>query len=305
MPVIRQLLQDNKVLLGVTPLTRPVFDQEFPMLQQVELPAYNVSYSARHPLWLKLLLDSVRIRRVIGSEHEQLKQIIKEHRIDVVISDNRFGLWHTDVHSVFITHQLFIKAPVFAGIANHINRRYIRHFNEVWVPDLEEDAVSLGGELSHGPSFFHPGLRYIGPQSRLQGIEARSFAKSYDYLILLSGPEPQRTMLENSLLDKLTDPQKSVALVRGTKQVLKKAPRHIDVFDFPEAALLRQLILSANKVVCRSGYSTLMDLHLLGQKNLLLVPTPGQTEQEYLARYWHQNFGTQFATQPQLKHRSF
>lgn len=298
-------MQHNKVLLGVTPLTKPVFDQEFPELQQVQLPAYNVSYTIHNSLWLKLLFDSGRIRRVIDSEHGLLKSIVKEHHIDVVISDNRFGLWNEGVHTVFITHQLFLKAPVFSGIANRINRQYIKRFNEVWVPDVENAAGSLSGELSHGMDFFHPDIKYIGPQSRLQGTETVIPSKTYHYLALLSGPEPQRTILENILLSKLTDPAKSVAVVRGASLPLIEPASHIDVFDFPDPALLRQLILCAGTVICRSGYSTLMDLYLLNKKNLVLVPTPGQTEQEYLAGHWHRNFGTQFATQPQLKNKSF
>lgn len=293
------------MLLGVTPLTRPVFDQEFPGLLQLQLPSYNISYTARNPLWLKLMFDSGRIRRVINNEHELLQRIVKEHHIDVVISDNRFGLWHADVHTVFITHQLHLKAPVFAGIANRINRQYIKRFSEVWVPDFEDATDSLSGALSHGAASVHPDVKYIGPQSRLQALEAVATAKAYRYLALLSGPEPQRTMLETILLLKFTDPAKPVAIVRGTSQPLAKQPAHINVFDFPDAAKLRQLILSAETVICRSGYSSLMDLYLLGQKNLLLVPTPGQAEQEYLARHWHRNFGTQFATQPQLKNKSF
>lgn len=242
---------------------------------------------------------------MIGTEHELLKSIVKEHQVDVVISDNRFGLWHPNVHTIFITHQLYLKAPVFAGIAGRINRKYMKRFNELWVPDFEDAANSLCGELSHGAVPVHPIIKYIGPQSRLYDMEHAASSRSNRYLALLSGPEPQRTMLENILLSKFTDPSKPIAIVRGTSLSLAKQPDHIDVYDFPDAATLRQLILSAETVICRSGYSSLMDLHLLGKKNLLLVPTPGQPEQEYLARYWHHHFGTQFATQPQLKNKSF
>jgi len=296
---VQQLRAHSRILLGVTPLTKPLFDSSFPELQQVALPAYNIRYSGTLPLWTRLGLDSPRILRVIREEHQCIEQIVKEHGIEVVISDNRFGLHTSKAHTVFVTHQLYVKAPLLSAGVNRLNQRFIKRFDEVWVPDYEPLHASLSGALAHGKERIHPHIRYIGPLSRLADVEATLGAKSYDVLLLLSGPEPQRSLLEEGLLRNL--PPCRAALVRGTTAPLATAFDG-DVFDFPDAATLKGLILSGTKVVCRSGYSSLMDMHLCGKKesDLVLIPTPGQSEQEYLAAYWQQHFGAQTCKQSQL-----
>jgi spore coat polysaccharide biosynthesis predicted glycosyltransferase SpsG len=299
-PIIKQLLKENTIVLGVTPLTKLVFDEEFPELKKIELPPYNVKYSNILPLWLKLGFDSGRIGRIIKEENKVLQNIIAENKIDVVISDNRFGLYNDKIHSVFVTHQLFLKAPVFENLGSKINQNYISRFNEVWVPDLESEKESLSGELSRGKQF-HSNVKYIGPQSRLFDVITNVEKDKYDYLILLSGPEPTRTELENLLLEKVKSSNKKIALVKGsTIQHSTFNIQHCEAFDFPKKEELKKLILSSKKIICRSGYSTLMDMHLLGKKDLILIPTPGQTEQEYLADYWGKKFGTQTLCQSEI-----
>ncbi|MGZ3884034.1 MAG: glycosyltransferase [Bacteroidia bacterium] len=303
-PLVRQLSAENIVILGSTPLLKPLFDEEFPELKQVALPAYDISYSKLLPLWLKLSLDSPRITKVIADEHRILGTLADELKPDVVISDSRFGFHTEKAQSVFITHQLFLKSPVLNPIAQNINKNYILKFDEVWVPDYEEAAKSLSGELSHAAVHFHDNVKYIGPQSRLAEGDPKTAEQTNDILILLSGPEPERSTLEEALLEKFKNTDKKIVLVRGTqkensRQLAVRAPG-IRVYDFPAKYELRQLILSSQKIICRSGYSTLMDLHLLGKKNLLLVPTPGQTEQEYLADYWKKHFGAETIAQDKI-----
>jgi hypothetical protein len=177
------------------------------------------------------------------------------------------------------------------GLGRKINQNYISNFSEVWVPDLENEAESLSGELSHG-KHFHPNVKYIGPQSRLKTIETTFENNRYDLLILLSGPEPSRTQLENELHKAFNDPAKRIAMVRGTtsQSALTKG---MEIHDLPVKEKLKELILSSKKIICRSGYSTLMDMHALGKKELILMPTPGQTEQEYLASYWQKKFNAE------------
>lgn len=308
-PIIKELLKENRVILGVTPHTQPIFDEEFPELQKIELPAYNITYSKKLPLWVKLGLSYPKISGIIQKEHQLLEKLIEEKKLDVVISDNRFGLYSNTAHCVFITHQLFLKAPVFENFAQTINKKYILRFNEVWVPDYETNNASassvsvknLSGELSHG-NHFHKNVKYIGPKSRLNDVICEVEKNKYDYLFLLSGPEPGRTTLENELLKSVKKSNKKIALVRGSRfknQNLKF--EGMDVFDFPKKEELKKLILSSGKIICRSGYSTLMDMHLLGKKELILIPTPGQSEQEYLAEYWHQNFGTEIVLENNLQ----
>jgi spore coat polysaccharide biosynthesis predicted glycosyltransferase SpsG len=296
--LIRELQKNNTVLLGVTPLTKRVFDEEFPELKQVEVPSYNIRYSRYLPLWIKLGLQYPQISQVIAKENTALQNILSDHKINVVISDNRFGFQSEKAHSVFITHQLFLKAPVFSSLAHSVNKKYIERFDEVWVPDFENETESLSGELSHG-THYHKNIKYIGPQSRLKDLDVNAGKKKFDTLILLSGPEPQRTVLENTLIKHFNRTNKQIALVRGYTQdsELRNQNSEISVFDFPGKKKLKELMLSSEKIICRSGYSTLMDMYLLGKKELCLIPTPGQTEQEYLANYWQEKFGTKIFSQ--------
>lgn len=244
-------------------------------------------------------LSSRRITAIISEENRILNNIIAENKVNVVISDNRFGLYNRNIHSVFVTHQLFLKAPVFEGLGNTINRKYISNFNEIWVPDFENEKESLSGELSHG-ALFHKHVKYIGAQSRLADVITNIEAEKYDYLVLLSGPEPSRAILEKMLLEKIRISEKRFALVRGTDSVFSNTEKNLSVFDFPKKEELKKLILSSRKIICRSGYSTLMDMHLLNKKELILIPTPGQTEQEYLADYWKSKFNTMHLPQNKI-----
>lgn len=314
-PIVKELLKNNTVILGITPLTKPIFDEEFPTLEKVDLPPYNIRYSKTIPLWVKLGMSYPKITGIIRQEHDLLNKLISDKKINVVISDNRFGLFSSKAHSVFVTHQLFLKAPVFEGLAQNINAKYILKFDEVWVPDFasagskttssgSEIHSTLSGELSHG-EHYHKNVKYIGPQSRLADVICEVGKNKYDYLILLSGPEPGRTLLEEALSEKMKQSRKKIALVRGSEfKVQDSCPEGIDLFDFPKKEKLKKLILCSEKIICRSGYSTLMDMHLLGKKNLILIPTPGQSEQEYLADYWHKTFGTQTTLQNRIKQLS-
>lgn len=289
-PLIQSLSQNNTVIIGITQLNKAFFEQQFPLLQKINVPSYNIYYSKKLPVWLTVLCQVKKIKAVIKSEEKLLEQLIAAHNFDVVISDNRFGLHHNHVESIFITHQLQIKSPVFSKLATKINHSYIHKFDKVWVPDYENKNSRLSGRLSDAAQL-KISIEYIGPQSALQNVVVNNTsAHTFDYLLLLSGIEPQRTFLENSLLEKFKDTGHKVLLIRGSDTVFDTSSKNITVINFAFGETLKQLILSATTIICRSGYSTLMDLHVLGKKNLVLIPTPGQTEQEYLANYWREKF---------------
>lgn len=230
------------------------------------------------------------IKSVVEEEKKLLHTLIDEYKIDLVISDNRFGLNSKKVVCIFITHQLNVVAPFFAAWPNNVNRKHIHNFNNVWVPDYADEQKRLSGSLSDSSKIKIP-VEYIGPLSLLEHVAIESPSETKDYLILLSGIEPQRSLVEARLIEQFDRPDKKTVLVRGTKKGPALNCRHIEVIDFIAGAELKKRILSADTVVCRSGYSSLMDLHLLGKKKLILIPTPGQTEQEYLARLWQDKFG--------------
>jgi UDP-N-acetylglucosamine transferase subunit ALG13 len=286
-PLIRRLMTDNTVILGVTPGTSPVLKEEFPELKTLSIEAYNIRYSKSLPLLLKLFSDAPRIATVIKKEQEQLKAIVNEHAVDLIISDNRLGLYHEHVESIYMTHQLSIKAGIWSAAANRIHRRYMQKFSKVWVPDVEDRGLSLAGELSENPGLDH--VEYIGPLSRLDAQIIKS--DHIDYLVLLSGVEPQRSLLEEALCRAFGHTTKKVTFVRGTTtSPATSFPKNMTVINLAQAAQLSQLIRNAETIVCRSGYSSLMDLHHFQKKQMVLIPTPGQTEQEYLATHWSKHF---------------
>jgi UDP-N-acetylglucosamine:LPS N-acetylglucosamine transferase len=298
-PLIKRLSLNNTVILGITPLTQLIFDNEFPELKKINIEPYQISYSKRLTILLGLLLHYSRLKRVIKKEHTQLKQIVLENHIDVVISDNRLGLYHAKVESIYMTHQLHIQAGIFSRVANRIHQRYMKNFDAIWIPDFENEQQSLAGKLSHSSPLKNS--NYIGPLSRLE--KNTSSDLNLDYLFLLSGPEPHRTKLEQTLIEIANKTDKKIALVRGTNQILKtNVLNHITRYDLPNAETLSKLVANADTVICRSGYSSLMDMHNLQKTKLILIPTPSQTEQIYLANYWQQKFGAKIIEQSKLKH---
>ena len=253
---------------------------EFPELEHVQLRGYEIEYPTGAGMAWKMFRSTPKILSTIKWEHEMLPQLIKEHRIDGVISDNRFGLYSELVPCVYVTHQVMIKAPLFENRLHRMHMNYARKFSQCWVPDVAERG-GLSGDLGHRFPLPENG-RFIGPLSRFTQVEVQ---KSLDLICVISGPEPQRTRFENILLSQLEKFEGTAMLVRGVPD------SHADAMNAKGHRLVNHLgavdlqraMASAKVVLSRSGYSTIMDLSVIGGK-AIFVPTPGQTEQEYLAR---------------------
>ncbi len=262
---------------------------EFPNIKTLLLPSYKVKFSKRKSQLFVLLALIPKILYHTIKEHFLLKKIIVAHNIDIVISDNRYGLWNKHVHSIFITHQSMIKLPngfkIFEYSLYLFIRLLVSRFDRCWIPDFN-DIRNLSGDLSHKYPI-SPNAEFIGPLSRfLLSNENITTDNKIDILCVLSGPEPQRSIFESILLKQLSNVNKKIVLVRGTniKAEDYSFKNNITVFDICNSNKLKKLILSASVIICRSGYSSVMDLMALNKK-AILVPTPGQTEQEYLANY--------------------
>jgi uncharacterized protein (TIGR00661 family) len=287
-PVIHTLIRHQcNVILASDGKGKSLLEQEFPHLTSLTLKGYDIRYS-RSPFTLPFVL-ATQIPKIISTiqyENERLKDLVKEYRINAVISDNRYGLYHRDIPTVFITHQLLIKTPFGRQpdqLLQKLNYKYINQFTECWVPD-DAHGDSLAGALSH--PLIEPAVpvKYIGPLSRFEADTEPLPAQHL--LVLLSGPEPQRTMLEELLLRQLANYKGPVVLVRGLpgEAELLSTPTNVTVFNHLPAETLRHTIRSASYVIARCGYSTIMDLAVL-QKKSILIPTPGQTEQSYLSQH--------------------
>lgn len=301
-PVIRSLLENgNTIILGSTPLTERIFKGEFPSLERIPLPGYDISYSSILPLWLKLGSQLPKVLKVIGKEHELMEIVAKEKEIDVIISDNRYGLYSSHTQNIIICHQLNLKTPFFEKWSNSTHVELLKKFNQVWVPDYEQQEKKLAGELSE--NVFGLNCRYIGPLSRL---EKKNSSKKYDHLFLLSGPEPSQTDLLRKIVSRLEN-CKGKAIIVSSSNACDEIDlnENVKITKLPSSDQLAELIASSKIIVCRSGYSTLMDMHLLGKNELILIPTPGQTEQEYLALYWSRLYKSIYLPEDQLGNYTF
>jgi uncharacterized protein (TIGR00661 family) len=290
-PVIKVLLALNcEVVIASSGPQKKLLIEEFPNLRFVELEGYNIKYGTTAVgTFLRMIFQVPGILRTIRKENAWLNNFAKSEKIDLIISDNRYGLHHETIPSIFITHQLRIKTAMGQladGSLQKLNYSYIRRFTECWIPDAEGQH-NLAGELSH-PSLLPPvPIKYLGPLSRFRQINGST--PNGDLLIILSGPEPQRTILENILLTELiTGCQRSTILIRGLpgkNQLPGDEYAMLKVFNHLPSSELNDLVNSARIIISRSGYSTVMDLLPLGKK-CIFIPTPGQPEQAYLATYF-------------------
>ena len=287
-PIIMELeKQGAKIIVGASGKVKNLLQQEFRHLMFLELPGYGVTYS-KFPSLLPFQIAGQIPKILDAMDYEQkwLEEMIAKHHIGAVISDNRYGLHHPSIPSVFITHQLLIKAPSFVeSILQKLNYRYINRFNECWVPDYQGEN-NLAGDLSHPTLLPKIPVRYIGPLSRFSFEHAESKVDEKHLLILLSGPEPQRTFFEEALFEQSKKVQGPIILVRGLpgKSASVLPSSDMEVFNHLPSDELEEKILSASYIISRCGYSTVMDIAAL-QKKAILIPTPGQTEQEYLAKH--------------------
>jgi UDP-N-acetylglucosamine transferase subunit ALG13 len=264
--------------------------QEFPFVTYFDLPGYDLRYGKKRWLTLvKILLTLPKILIRIKHENRWLQAFLRHHRVNAIISDNRFGLYTSKVPAIFITHQLHIKTglgSVANNIAQRLNYRSIKKFSQCWVPDYK-GSRSVAGQLSNPDKLPGIPVHYTGILSRFTPCEHSIGQKKI--LIILSGPEPQRTIFENMLLRDPGHYREKIIMVRGLpgNDGGFLSPNGITMFNYANSAQLNKLICDADIIISRSGYTTVMDVLKLRKKSIL-VPTPGQPEQEYLGTYLHE-----------------
>ena len=277
-PIIRSLITHNyEVIIAADGRPMHLLNTEFPDLEIIRFSGYNIKYPKYLSMSISMLLQIPKLLWKIKKENQELSQIIEDYNIDGVISDNRFGLYSNKVPCVFITHQLEIQTPYFSKKIQAFNYNYINKFNACWVIDNKENT--LAGKLSN-PNILPNNTVYIGPQSR---FEFKKTEKKYDLLAIISGPEPQRTILEKGLSKTLKNRKEKSLMVLGKPEIdSTETIANLTIKSHLNSKDLNLKILEADLIICRPGYSTIMDLLKL-EKKALFIPTPGQTEQEYLA----------------------
>lgn len=296
-PVINALLQHGfEPILASDGAALQLLIKEFPVLKFYDLPSYNISYSYRKNLKLKLIQDIPAIVKTVKEEKKRTTQIHELENLSGVISDNRFGIRHPKVPSVYITHQVNVLSGNTTFFTSKMHQHIISKFDECWIPD-NEDKNNLSGKLSEKNATI--ASKFIGLLSRLQKKEVE---KQYDLLVLLSGPEPQRSILEKRLLKELLTYNKEALFVRGvfTDEVITSPNKNVILKNYLLSEELETAINGSRIVLARSGYSTIMDLAKL-EKKAFFIPTPGQYEQIYLAERMQNLKIAPFATQQDFK----
>lgn len=283
-PIIRELLNRNcEVNIAGSGDSLALLKKEFPALPFFELPGYQPVYSHSDAMVWKMARQLPRFVSTIRKEHQDVEQIIKDHKIELVISDNRYGCWSATVPCVFITHQSNILMPHgFAWLARWVGRmndRLMKRFSFCWIPDSPM-TNSLSGKLTSVKEKSKR-IKFIGNLSRFTPPQKAEI--KYDVVCVFSGPEPQRGILEKIVVDQLQHSSLKYFVVRGVLSP-DSAPalRDDHSVDFLPTRELQNVIEQSDCVIARSGFSTVMDLAKLGKK-AIFIPTPGQTEQEYLA----------------------
>ena len=253
---------------------------EFPHLQFLELPSYKIVYpkNGKNFRW-KMLQNIPNIILAVAKERKLIQKWTSEYALLGIISDNRLGVFSKRLPSVFITHQLSVLTGFTTFFSTKMHQQFSRKFSEVWIPDFKE-APNLSGKLGHLRTE-NSKIKHIGPLSRFRKIDAEP---RYDLMVLLSGPEPQRTILEGKLISEVKKYAGTVIFIKGIIEEKQQIHQEENIlfYNFMQSDELQQAFSESEIVLCRSGYTTIMDLSVL-QKKAFFIPTPGQFEQEYLA----------------------
>ncbi len=281
-PIIYKLQSNGyKVVIASDGNALALLKKEFPKLDFITLPSYQISYPKNKGLFKwKMLQLLLKNRKVPKKEKHIIDQLISKNQIHGIISDNRPGVWSSKIPSIYISHQLEVLTGITTFLSTYMHQKIIQNFDECWVPDNKKS--SLSGQLGNNSHCSIP-VKYIGILNRMKKLD---LSINYDYCIILSGPEPQRTLLEKILLQEFSNSQKKVVLIQGiiAEKQIKKEIGPITFYNYLTKELLEKTINESDVVIARSGYTSLMDLAHLNKK-AFFIPTPGQYEQEYLAEH--------------------
>lgn len=294
-PLVHRFLNEgHEVILGGDGESLTLLRRHFPKLRYVYLAPLSLRYSSSQSQVLAMLKAMPSLVIWAIKDHTMLKAVLNEEHIDRVVSDNRFGLYNKRVESIYMTHQLRIFLPRAwkwaEGIADMLHAWVWRHFDQVWVPDYEEMEKSLAGEMSHPIKLREKKgklkMGYIGPLSRFSYSSIHPSVPSYDVVAVLSGLEPQRSLLETSLKQRYAGSNERLLVVQGlmNRPQTRFKRGNMTIVPYMDDKELACAMWGAKHIIARSGYSTIMDMEALGiLQKVELIPTPGQPEQEYLA----------------------
>lgn len=273
--IIRQLIgQKNTIYFAGNEAQCSFMKREFPQIQVEFIDGYNVTLDSKKSSYLQMINQLIKIKKSIKAEHLFVEKFVSQEKIDVVISDNRYGFFSEKTKNIFLAHQLNLQLPFLSKFVNSQLKSRIEKFDCIWIPDSKSEPVC--GDLTNA-KFDIPKI-VIGHLCRFENIPAPI---KYEYLGIVSGPEPERSRFANVLAEFLAKKNQKAALV-GAKVI----DQDIHCIENPSTIELQELINSSSYIVSRAGYTTIMEMLVL-KKNAILIPTPNQFEQEYLAKNIH------------------
>lgn len=298
-PLINSLLKIEKninVFVASDGRALALLKEEFKQLPVhfIELPSYNVVYPTNNNMTVAMIRQTPKLLRAIYSEYRAIQEIVKKFNINGIISDNRYGCFSDMSYSAFITHQFFLQTPpatrFLRPVLNGLNRFFIGRFDECWIPDFAHPIENLSAGLSHNIPANRPNIHYIAPLSRFADLPKTVYKKEhflqkvYSIVVILSGPEPQRSIFDRKITKQLLNQSATALIVQGIteERSFRQLAPHVASISYLTSLEIAQVMATADQIITRAGYSTIMDLYAMGKK-AILIPTPGQTEQEYLA----------------------
>jgi uncharacterized protein (TIGR00661 family) len=298
-PIIKALQNNNYIpIIASDGIALELLKKEFPYLQTLQLPSYQIEYAknGKNFKW-KLLKNCPKMIKAIWQEKKMVEKWIAEYELHGIISDNRLGICSQKIPSVFITHQLNVLSGSTTWLSSKIHQSIIRKYTECWVPDMEK-SPNLAGKLSHLEKT-ESKIKYLGPLSRMCKKEV---SKKYDLMIILSGPEPQRSIVENKLKNEIQRYKGNIVFIKGVveKEQKKEQIGTVTYYNYMNSKQLEQTFNESETILCRSGYTTIMDLAKL-EKKVFFIPTPGQYEQDYLAQKLKQEGISPYADQENFR----
>lgn len=296
---ISQFIQEgNKVEIACSENQESFFRNRFPeFILYVTLPNNHIQIESGKGLFFKLGMRVFEFRSNWKKEKSWLKEHLKSNSYDIIYSDNRYGFYHPNVHSVLLTHQLALPGPhLLLFLPQLVLNKNLKNFNTIEIPDFE-NTPKLSGKLSSAKA--HAKASFIGPLSQIKPIQT---PLKKQLLVILSGPEPQRSRFAKDIVEEAVQLGFPI-IVTGESKPLPKSDL-VRELGYCSSDILEQLMNESSHIVCRSGYSTLMELATIGKK-ALIIPTSGQYEQEYLAEYWAEQFNFPTADENEISTKDF
>jgi UDP:flavonoid glycosyltransferase YjiC (YdhE family) len=292
-PLIEELLrQGHEVSIGTSGNALTLLQRECPECNFILFKDYPAPYSDSRFFLPSFIAGIPALLRAFAVERKRLEQILAENKFDLIISDNRMCVYSSLIPSYFISHQLRYSMPGYLYplelMTIPFNSFFHSKFEGVIVPDIDPlgGSKNLSGKLSR--TNLNVTKRRVYYAGILTSTKKMALIEDLDYLAIVSGPEPQRTKLEEIVMKQVqTLPGEKVVLLGSPQKDLhQKVDGHTTVHSYVSTEEKAVLMNRARFIITRSGYTTMMELAELDKKHGLFTPTPGQTEQEYLSRYY-------------------